>query len=426
MNQNAEDAATALGQLSDFNLLVRKTTSISTDEAGPLTGMPVVVKANIAIADLPQCGASPALQNNIATQSASVVDRLLKAGAVVVGQANMHELAFGITSHNTEYGPVGNPAAPGHMSGGSSGGTAAAIASGAVSMGLGTDTGGSGRLPAAMCGCTGFRPTHGRYPADGVLTLSSSFDTVAPMARSVAGVRALDAVLSDNPLAEPVPPARIRLGVVTDALWQDVDAGMVEACKLILDRLVTAEGVELIPLSAPDLLSSCADLSMGIVVYETKAFWEPFLAKRGTTLAEFADQIASPDVAGIFRLVADGAAPTKEAYEEMVGPKRRTVQNMMADPLSDVDALVMPALPITAPPIGETETCRINGETVDLFTAMTQRALVASVAGYPAISLPAGKLDLLPFGLEFIGKPGQDDALLALASELEQMIGVVG
>ncbi|WP_165390297.1 amidase family protein [Thalassococcus sp. S3] len=398
--------------------MVREPIEIKGRDGGLLKDVPVVVKANIAIKDLPLCGASPAMADHVADQSATTVRRLLDAGAVIVGQANLHELAFGITSHNAHHGPVGNPAAPGHMAGGSSGGTAAAIASRAVPMGLGTDTGGSGRLPAAMCGCVGFRPTHGRYPPDGVLTLSDSFDTVTPMALSVDDIRRMDAVLAGQaPSADPPPSERVRLGLV-DSLWSGVDDGMAEICKARLARLP----VEIVPLEAPDLVEACTEIAMGIVLFETQLFWSGILNDRGQTFAEFAKDIASPDVAGVFQALADGAAPPRAAYEDMVGPKRQVLRNALSALLKDVDALVMPSLPAPAPPIDQIENIRINGNDVDLFSAMTRRALVASVTGHPSITLPAGNLDGLPYGLELTGHAGEDTALLSIAARVEEML----
>ncbi len=417
MVTTVDQAIAKLAALRPLNPLVRGPFRMAGSGTGPLSGMPVVVKANIAVEGLPFCGASPALGDHIADRSAPVVTRLLEAGAVIVGQANMHELAFGITSHNAHYGPVGNPAAPGHMAGGSSGGTAAAVAGGAVPFGLGTDTGGSGRLPAAMCGVVGFRPTHGRYPEAGVLKLSTSFDTVTPMAADVDHIRLLDAVLAGVDLADTPDPPGPRLGIV-DALWEGVDRSMIEICRARLARLEEA-GATCVSLSAPQLVALCDEIAMGMVLYEAERFWTPFLAARGQTLAEFAAQIASPDVAAIFGMLADGAAPPPDAYAEMAGPKRCAICTMLEELMVPVDALVMPALPVTAPPLGATQTCAINGAETDLFKAMTARALVASVTGRPTISLPAGRLEGLPIGLEVLGRPGHDADLLALAARLE-------
>lgn len=418
MSEAVSNAIAALEQLAPLNPLVRVPVEIAGAADGPLAGVPVVVKANIAIQGLPHCGASPALADHIAQAHAPVVERLLGAGAVIVGQANMHELAFGITSHNAHTGPVGNPAAPGHMAGGSSGGTAAAVAGGAVPMGLATDTGGSGRAPAAMCGCVGFRPSHGRYPGHGVLNLSESFDTVAPMGRDVSAVRRLDAVLADDGAAlAAAAPGNIRIGMVA-ALWSGVNRTMAEACRAVVSRLETVSAVTS-PAAAPDLIERCGEIAMGIVLYETRRIWEPFTSARGETLAGFAAQIASPDVAGIFRMIDEGAAPPEDSYAEMAGPKRKAVRALLGEAMRGVDVLAMPTLPVSAPPLGATETCQIDGEETDLFTAITRRELLASVTGYPAITLPAGWHAGLPFGLELIGKPGQDAALLAIAAALE-------
>lgn len=422
MSDPIEKATAALEDLSPLRPLVRGTANISTGAEGCLRDIPIVIKANIAVEGLPHCGACPALEDNIAAQSAPAVQRLLDAGATIVGQANMHELAFGITSHNLYHGPVGNPANPAHMSGGSSGGTAAAVASGAIPMGLASDTGGSGRLPAAMCGCVGFRPTHGRYPAPGVLTLSTSFDTVTPMAGNVAGVALLDAVLSGAPTQSPRAGEQLTLGIVQDALWEGVDLPMAKACQDRLDRLANTGTVTLVTKTAPTLRDLCAEIAMGIVLFETKVFWDAFLAKKGTNMTAFIDQIASPDVAGVFKLIVGGAAPTEDIYRDMVEVKRIAIRKQLSALLADVDGLVMPTLVTTAPCIGETETCRINGIEVPLFDAMTARALVASISGNPSITLPAGQIGGLPIGFEIIGRHSEDAALLDVAARVEFLL----
>ena len=182
---------------------------------GLLHGLPMVVKDNIDVVGFPCTAGSPALAGHRPLRDADCVAPLRAAGAVVLGKSNLHEFALGVTSGNAAYGAVRNPHAPGRIAGGSSGGTAAAVAARLAPVGLGTDTGGSIRIPAALCGVVGFRPSTGRWPARGVVPISvPSRDTAAPMARSVADCALLDAVVcGEDPRLQILSPRGLRLGV---------------------------------------------------------------------------------------------------------------------------------------------------------------------------------------------------------------------
>lgn len=170
---------------------------------GPLSGKRLLVKDLIDVAGVRTTYGSKIYADHVPARSASSVERLVAAGAVVVGKANLHEFAWGVTSQNPWYGTVQNPARPGRTTGGSSGGNAAALAAGLCDLGLGTDTGCSIRLPASCCGVVGFKPSWGRIPVDGVFPLCPSFDTVGPMGRSVADVALAWSVLAGAPVPEP-------------------------------------------------------------------------------------------------------------------------------------------------------------------------------------------------------------------------------
>ncbi|HEU5362034.1 MAG TPA: amidase [Gaiellaceae bacterium] len=181
---------------------------------GPLHGLRLVVKDLIDTAGVRTTYGSRIYGDHVPTRTATAVERLVAAGAVVTGKANLHEFAWGVTSQNPWYGTVQNPRLPGRTTGGSSGGNAAALAAGMCELGLGTDTGCSVRLPAACCGVVGLKPSWGRVPADGVYPLCPTFDTVGPMATTVAHAAAMWSVLAGAPLPEP-RLAGLRVGLLT-------------------------------------------------------------------------------------------------------------------------------------------------------------------------------------------------------------------
>jgi mandelamide amidase len=184
---------------------------------GVLHGVPFVAKDNIDTVDLPTTGCTPALRGNRPPRNAPVLQRLLDAGAVLFGKANMHELAFGITNNHGAFGAARNPYNPECIPGGSSGGSAAAVAAGIAPFALGSDTGGSVRIPAALCGIAGLRPTLGRYPQEGIVPISPTRDTAGPLARTVEDLALVDGVISGDASAlQPVKLADLRIGVPRD------------------------------------------------------------------------------------------------------------------------------------------------------------------------------------------------------------------
>ena len=186
-----------------FITVARDLQATAVDKQRPLSGMYICVKDNVHVAGLPNTAGTPALRNFVPGEDAEIISRLKAAGATIIGKNNMHELAYGITSNNAAFGAVHNGVKPAYMAGGSSGGTATAVALNMASAGIGTDTGGSVRLPAALNGLVGFRPSTGRYPTSGMTMISNTRDTAGPITRTVAEAALLDAILSgeDAPLA---------------------------------------------------------------------------------------------------------------------------------------------------------------------------------------------------------------------------------
>ncbi|MEM1048621.1 MAG: amidase family protein [Pseudomonadota bacterium] len=421
------NAAQGLETARDLNAFVREPFRLAGADQGPLAGTDVVVKANIAVKGRPFCGATPALETVTAEESAGTVERLLAAGATIVAQTNLHELAFGITSANAHHGAVRNPYASDRMAGGSSGGTAAAIGAGAVTMGLGSDTGGSGRLPAAMCGCVGLRPTIGRYPADGVLTLSTTLDTVSSMGKTAADVARLDAVLAGEPDTLPAVVLNgLRLGIARDPFWSGISSAMDRACGEKLAELEAAGAVP-VEIVLPGLIELTGENALPLVISESRTFWEPFVRDRlGMTLSDFAETIASPDVRGIYQAIASDEAPGPEIAAGIRETAIPEIRSRIRDAMDEnrLDALVFPTLAEVAPPVDQTETLDLDGEVVPLFDAMTRRELPVSMAGIPSLSVPAGlNPEGLPYGLELVGRAGEDRKLIAIAAAIEERLG---
>ncbi|MCB1344802.1 MAG: indole acetimide hydrolase, partial [Rhodobacteraceae bacterium] len=333
------------------------------------------------------------------------------------------ELAFGITSNNAAFGPVRNPHDPALIAGGSSGGTAAAIAAGIVPAGLGTDTGGSCRIPAALCGVTGFRPSVGRYPVGGVVPLSPTRDTIGPMGQGVADVALLDALMAgaDTALTPPTPGA-IRLGVPRRVLWQGLDPVVAARCEAALSRL-SAAGVTLVETDPADLWADGAAASFAIVLYETMRALPAYVAARGVPFDALLAGVASADVRAILdSQMGEGAMPER-AYRAAMDRHRPAMQRHWAAWFADhgLHGALFPTTPLPARPIGADETVTLNGAQVPTFATYIRNTDHGSVMGVPGISLPLPGAGL-PVGLELEGLAGADRALLAVAAALEPLL----
>ena len=399
---------------------------------GRLCGLPVIVKDNIDSADLPTTAGTPALLGHSPAANAAVLQRLLGEGAVLLGKSNMHELAFGATSNNAFFGPVRNPYDVSRIPGGSSGGTAAAVAARIVPVGLGTDTAGSVRVPAALTGTAGFRPGAGRYSTDGIVLISQTQDRVGTLARTVRDLVLLDRVLSQvGSRVHPVPLKRLRLGVDRANFVNTASPEVVALFDEALDRL-RRRGVEVVEVSVmprPEFLLTVAALRFSIGFFEAPPNLANYLRHVNPPLsvAQLAARVASPDVRQLFfGFFVPGAplAVTPQGYQAGLAARarlREAYRVVMTD--NALDAMVFPTTPLAAGPIGQELVTDPAGNVVPATIAYTQNVVPASYAGLAGLSLPAGLTAAgLPVGLEVDGLEGSDETVLGIGLSVEKAL----
>jgi mandelamide amidase len=407
------------------------------DELPPLAGVVLAVKDNINLQGVPTSSGTAALKNACPRTTAPSLRKLLDAGAIVLGKANMHELAFGITSTNLSFaGPVRNPYDPNCIPGGSSGGTAAAIAARIVPCGLGTDTGASTRLPAALTGIAGMRPSVGNggaerryHDEDAVMPASHTRDTVGAMGRTVADVVLLDAVITGCPRVSAVPLHGLRLGV-PKCLWDGLDPRLAEVVWAGRERLAAA-GVNLVEDDMPGLLELNEAVSFPIVLHEPLLDVPRYLAASGIedlTVEEIFANVASPDVKGLVDMVmSDAFGP---AYEDAIHIHRPALQRLYAKHFARhrLDGLlfptsILPACAIDAE-LGSGTVSIAGGEPMDTLAAYVRNTDPGANAGIPGLSVPVGlTYDGLPVGLEIDGPLGTDEHLLRIGLAMEGLFG---
>jgi len=392
-------------------------------DRGPLHGIPVAVKDVFLTRGVRTTAGSPLFADYIPDHDAAAVERMVQAGAVLVGKTNMHELAYGITSANPHFGVVRNPHDPARIPGGSSGGSAVAVASGMALAALGSDTGGSIRIPAAFCGVVGLKPTYGRVSRFGMLPLSFSMDHAGPITSSVrdaglvlnaiAGFDSRDPASSSFPVEDYLPAGEgsldgVRIGLPENFYFERVTPEARQAVERGAE-LAGQHGAHVQPVRVPDV-DAVNTIGRVLLLAEAAAALTPYLPER----ASFGDDVRA--------LLDQGRLIPATGYVN-AQRLRRIQQEEFRLLWRRVDVLLTPTVPLGAPKIGETAV-EIEGRVEDVRLAATRLVRGMDVLGLPALTLPCG-LDSngMPLGLQIIAPEFREAALLRVAAAVERVLG---
>ena len=380
-------------------------------DRGPLHGVPISLKDLIDVAGQVTTAGSKVLRENRAAADAPIVSRLRAAGAVLIGKTNLHEFALGTTSDDSGFGPIKNPKDDTRSPGGSSGGSAAAVATGMGLGSIGTDTGGSIRIPAAACGVVGLKPSLGEVPTTGVIPLSMTLDHAGPIAANVGDTAIIWAALTERAPA-PLPsrsPASLRLRRIGSYFASPVMPEVSRAFERALERCASTGVV--VDARAIEGTEAVTEIYVDIVLSEAAWWHAPYLDTR-------ADDY-SPTVRS---RILNGRDITAVRYLRALEIRRRLTADVDAA-LEGVDALVLPTLPIVAPPIGAAEVVvdPATGTRMAPRAAMLKHTQLFNITGHPAISLPIAS-EGLPVGLQIVGHRNRTADLLAVAAACEAIL----
>jgi len=391
-------------------------------EKFPLLGIPVTLKDNIWTRGIRSTAGSKILRDFIPPEDSTVARKLFRAGAILLGKTNLNEFAYGITGANAHYGPVHNPWALDRISGGSSAGSAAAIAAGLCAASVGTDTGGSIRVPSSFCGTVGLKPTFGRVSVFGTMPLSPSFDHVGPIARSVADAALLLRVIAGRDPLDPTsspkpvedyrgllrkPMRKFRLGRPRELYWEKLDPEVRRAAEAAV-RAMEKRGAVVKEVSLPHVKESrdaATDISLAEALHVHEA--AGYFPQRA---ADYSEEVR--------QRIEAGAKVPAHRYLAGFDVRKRLLAEFNAA-FQTVDVIVAPTVPVPAPPIGA-ESVQIDREDIDTRRAVVGHSRPANLTGLPSISIPCGfTREGLPIGLQLIGRAFDETTLLRIALTYE-------
>lgn len=386
-----------------------------------LLGVPVALKDNIWTRNLRTTVGSAILRDFVPAQDATVVRKLRSAGAIVLGKTNLHEFAYGVTSENPHYGAVRNPWATDRIAGGSSGGSAAAVAAGLCAAAIGSDTGGSIRIPAALCGVVGLKPTFGRVSVHGVFPLAPSYDHLGPITRSAADAAlVLECIAGRDPL-DPTSLARrersfraktkskhVRLGRPREHFWVHMDPEVRRITEGALADFVR-KGALVEEISLPSILAG-VEAANSIAAVEATGVHER---------AGYFPARANEYGADVRRRLEDAGKTRAVDYLAALQQVRKAREEAKAA-LATVEAIVIPTAPITAPPLG-TDRVQVGDLELAIREALVNWNRLGSLTGLPAISMPCGLTrDRLPVALQFVGRRFDEARLIGIAERFAE------
>jgi aspartyl-tRNA(Asn)/glutamyl-tRNA(Gln) amidotransferase subunit A len=406
----------------------------------PLAGVPVAVKDVMVTKGVRSTAGSKVLQDFIPPYDCTAVERLEAAGAIVLGKANCDEFAMGSSNENSAYGPVRNPRDKSRVPGGSSGGSAAAVAAGMAVAALGSDTGGSIRQPASFCGVVGLMPTYGRVSRYGLIAFASSLDHIGPLTktvkdaaillRTIAGRDSLDSTSADVPVADYAaeiekPVKGLKLGVPKEYFAEGLDSEVRAAVEAAIQQL-GKEGCEIMPISLPHTgyaipayyIIATAEASANLARYDGVRYGHRSAKPR--TLAEMYRKSRDESFgAEVKRRIMLGTYALSSGYYDAYYLKAQKVRTLLArdfeDAFRQVDAIVTPTAPTAAFKLGEKTADPLAMYLADIYT------VTADLAGVPGISVPCGQTKAgLPIGLQILGRHFDESTILRLGYAVER------